>query len=103
MQITLALKPNAAALGETERHECFCSTTAAAEAAQPSCKSPLSRLARRKQAPGWQLGKEERGDHGIRHNQRREIKSNRQNKRKYVLKLEESQSERNRCGQVDKR
>lgn len=72
-------------------------------AAQPRRESPLSGLDRRKQAPGRQLGKEERGDHGIQHNHRGEKKSNRQNKRKYVLKLEGSPSERNRCGQVDKR
>lgn len=41
MQITLELKPNAAVLGETERHECICGTKLSlvcGSSAEPSCK-----------------------------------------------------------------
>lgn len=105
MQITLELKPNAAVLGETERHECICGTKLSlicGSSCWAKLQSPLLGLGRRKQAQGWQLGKEEGGAQGIQRNNRGETKSKRQSKRKYVLKSEGNQSERNRCGQADK-
>jgi len=66
-------------------------------------QSPLSGWAGGSKPRAGSLGRRRAGDQGIQHNHRGETKSKRQNKRKYVLKLEGNQSERHRCGQVEKR
>lgn len=102
MQITLALKRSATVPGETERHKSVSGTATAAGAAQPSCKVLCWGWAGGSKPRAGSLEGRRGGDQGIWHNHRGETKSKRQNKRKCMLKLEGNQSERNRCGQVDK-
>lgn len=102
MQSTVVLKLNAGVLAEVGRHGGICGTTTALGTRLAKLQNLLLRLGRAKQTQGWQLRKGERGDQGKWHNHRGEMKSKRPKERKCVLKLEENQSERNRCGQADK-
>lgn len=99
MQSTVVLKLNAGVMAETGRHR---GTSTAPGTRSTKLQNSLLRLGRAKQTQGWQLRKRERGDQGKWHNHRGEMKSKRPKERKCVLKLEENQSERNRCGQADK-